>query len=73
MSLYPVGLVCKFQPDSLGGGDREVEKTLYEKMLILVSHAKGQRTGIDISLLTIVLFLCELSNKYVFESNVNVS
>ena len=50
-----------------------MEKTPYEKMLILVSHAKGQRTGIDISLLTIPLFYCELSNKYVFDSNVNVS
>ena len=50
-----------------------MEKTLYEKMLNLVSHAKGRRAGIDISLLKIPLFLCELSIKYLIESVNTVS
>ena len=48
-----------------------MEKTPYEKMLILVSHAKGQRTGIDTSLLTILLFSCRMSNKYLVDSVVH--
>ena len=56
-------VLCKFQPDSLERGDREVEKTLYEKMLNLVPQAKACRTGIDTKVLKIVLFYCELSIK----------
>ena len=50
-----------------------MEKTLYENKLNLVSHAKACRTGIDIRVLKIVLFLCELSIKYLIESVNNVS